>query len=266
MRKIIYIAGCGHSGSTVLQMLLTTTGKAVGLGEIWNIVDENADRSRRRLCSCGARAPDCVFWAPVIERMASLGSAASRAERYRCVLDQVEALFGPDVAVVDSSKKARHLTALVAEVPGVDLAVLHNIRDVRPYTISTLNLYERKGYRRVLPETLFYHWYQVNRALQRTAGQVLGRPPVHVMHESLCLATDMVARRLAEALGDQYIDPRAALDSGTTHNINGNRLRKHGKGQSLVYDYQWLMRGEWLRPYVLLPMVRKYNERCLRQS
>jgi hypothetical protein len=269
VRKIIYIAGCGHSGSTVLEMLLTTTGKAVGLGEVWNIVDESPERTRRRLCSCGARAPDCGFWAPVMERMGALGGDASRAERYRCVLDQVEHLFGPDVAVIDSSKKARHLTALTTEVPGVDLAVLHNIRDVRPYTISMLDAYKRKGLGRVLPEAVFCHWYQVNRALQTTAVQVLGAPPVQVMHESLCLATDMVARRLAQALGAQYIDPRAALNSGTVHNINGNRLRvprRARRARTLVYGYHWLMRAEWLRPYVLLPMVRRYNERCLRQS
>jgi hypothetical protein len=26
-----------------------------------------------------------------------------------------------------------------------------------------------------------------------------------------------------------------------------------------------MVRSEWLRPYMLLPMVRWYNERCLRE-
>ena len=37
-QKIIYVLGLGHSGSTVLDMLLTTGGKAVGLGQVWTVL------------------------------------------------------------------------------------------------------------------------------------------------------------------------------------------------------------------------------------
>jgi hypothetical protein len=35
--------------------------------------------------------------------------------------------------------------------------------------------------------------------------------------------------------------------------------------KGLAYDYRWLLRSEWVRPYFLMRPVRKYNEECLRQ-
>ena len=87
------------------------------------------------------------------------------------------------------------------------------------------------------------------------------------MYEGLCLATEAVADRLARALGENFIDTGATLDHGHTHIIAGNRLRlpEAGRAKQLAYDSRWMARSEWLRPYVLMPMVRKYNEQCLRE-
>ena len=87
------------------------------------------------------------------------------------------------------------------------------------------------------------------------------------MYEGLCLATGAITQRLAEALGEQYVDLQPALNAGHTHIISGNRsrLRDGGRANVLAYDYQWLARREWLRPYLLMPTVRNYNERCLRE-
>jgi hypothetical protein len=189
-RKIIYIVGLSHSGSTVLDMLLTTAGKAVGLGQVWTVLREDPAHTRTRLCSCGASAPECPLWGPVSERLARLPESASPGERYRLVLDGVDRLYGPDIAVIDSSKHAEYLAVLAKEMPGVELAVVHNIKDVRPFTVSTLDNLERKGPERPLPEKLFYQWYRDNRAGQALAGKLLGRPPVRVMYEGLCLATE----------------------------------------------------------------------------
>ena len=107
LRKIIYIMGLGHSGSTVLDLLLTTTRKAVGLGQVWNVLTEDAAQTRRRQCSCGASALDCEFWSPILPRV----KAGDRpyAERYRIVLDNVDRLYGADTPVIDSSKLVSHL-------------------------------------------------------------------------------------------------------------------------------------------------------------
>jgi hypothetical protein len=76
----------------------------------------------------------------------------------------------------------------------------------------------------------------------------------------------MAADRIAAYLGDRYIDPAADLKSGPSHIISGNRFRLcDAEKTNISYDCRWFSRSEWLRPYVLMPMVRKYNEECLRE-
>jgi hypothetical protein len=265
-RKIIYIVGLSHSGSTVLDMLLTTRGKAVGLGQVWTVLGENLERSLTRQCSCGASATECKVWGPVLERLAQLPASTPARGRYQVVLDSIDRLYEPEVAIIDSSKHAAYLETL-SMIPRVEIAVIHNMKDVRPFTVSTLDNLQRKGGRRALPEKIFYQWYRDNRASLTLADRLLGRPPIRVMYEGLCLSVEAVAARLAEELGDHYIDTTAALDNGHTHIIAGNRLRlpETGKVKRLAYDYRWLIRPEWLRPYLLMPMIRKYNELCLRE-
>jgi hypothetical protein len=261
-RKIIYILGLGHSGSTVLDLLLTTTRKAVGLGQVWNVLTEDTAQTRRRQCSCGASALTCEFWSPILDRI-KLGDLPY-ADRYQVVLENVDRLYGPDTAVIDSSKVASHLAILAREIKKVHLSVVHNIKDVRSFTTSMLDNSQRKGYRRELPELIFYRWYRDNRRAHALATRLLQQPPILVTYEGLCLATEAVADRLERRLGDRFIDPHAPLVSGQAHIISGNRLRLAGSGKSLSYDSRWFTRSEWLRPYFLMLPVRRYNEECLR--
>ena len=126
---------------------------------------------------------------------------------------------------------------------------------------------KRKGYSRELPEIIFYRWYRDNRRAQAAATKLMRQPPVRVTYEGLCLATEAVADRMERCLGDRYIDPHAPLDCGQAHIISGNRLRLAAPGKlgRLSYDYRWLTRSEWLRPYLLMSPVRRYNEECLRE-
>jgi hypothetical protein len=258
--------GLSHSGSTVLDMLLTTGGKSVGLGQVWTVLREDSERARERSCSCGKSAEECPFWGPTIERLAGLPAGVPFAERYQAVLDSVERLYGSEMAVIDSSKHAEYLDVLVNRIANLDLTVLHNIKDVRAFTVSTLDNLRRKNQKRSLPEKIFFQWYRDNRAAYALASQVLQRPPLRVMYEGVCLATKKAVARLAEGLGDDFIDLSNSLDCGHTHIIAGNRLRlpEAGKPKRLVYDARWMTRSEWLRPYLLMPMVRHYNESCLR--
>jgi hypothetical protein len=263
-RKIVYIVGLAHSGSTVLDMLLTTGGKAVGLGQVWTVVHQAPGWGKDRVCSCGAAAPDCPIWGPALLRLGQLSPGASAANRYQIVLESVDCLYGEATTIVDSSKHAEYL-AMLNEMPAIELAVLHNMKDVRPFTISTLDNSLRKGARRELPEKIFYQWYRDNRAGIALVSRLLGRAAIRVTYEELCLSTEAAAARLGEALGESYIDTDAALDAGRTHIIAGNRLRlpENGKAKQLEYDHRWFARHEWLRPYILMPMVRKYNEQCM---
>jgi len=57
--KIIYIAGYGRSGSTILDTLIANCPHHFGMGEVSNIFD---DYISGKPCSCGALLSECEFW------------------------------------------------------------------------------------------------------------------------------------------------------------------------------------------------------------
>jgi hypothetical protein len=231
------------------------------------VLREDRSVTRGRICSCGASAPECEFWGPVIEKLDHLPERTAPSDRYQLVLDRVENLYGRDIALVDSSKQVGYLKTLLEQVPDISLCVLHNIKDVRAFTISMLDNALRKDRSKAIPERIFFEWYRGNRRIGQAVNQLLGRSPARIMYEATCLATDAVTQHVAAALGEDYIDPAAELNAGNTHIISGNRLRVQQASHPLTlrYDHRWLVRSEWFRPYILLPMVRKYNEGCLRE-
>ena len=61
--KIIYIIGYGHSGSTLLDVLLGTSKSIQGCGELSGVIRHGV----QSICSCGASVKDCRRWGPVIQ-------------------------------------------------------------------------------------------------------------------------------------------------------------------------------------------------------
>lgn len=60
---ILYIAGYGRSGSTILDLSLARHPQAVSGGEIYRAAEIFSDPEA--LCTCGNRLADCPVWGPV---------------------------------------------------------------------------------------------------------------------------------------------------------------------------------------------------------
>ena len=68
--KVLYIAGSGRSGSTILDNILGQIEGFFPVGEfvyVWNRLANDG------ICSCGSRFRACELWGPVLERV--LGNA-----------------------------------------------------------------------------------------------------------------------------------------------------------------------------------------------
>lgn len=65
---LVYILGVGHSGSTLLDMLLGTHPDIFSLGEMAFFDDWVANN---KLCACGQLIWECVFWREVLQRFAN---------------------------------------------------------------------------------------------------------------------------------------------------------------------------------------------------
>jgi hypothetical protein len=64
---ILYLAGYGRSGTTLIESILGSHHNVLALGELYklNEVIDNSDY----LCSCGKQFVHCNFWAPIVRRL-----------------------------------------------------------------------------------------------------------------------------------------------------------------------------------------------------
>ncbi|RJK97890.1 sulfotransferase [Vallicoccus soli] len=164
---VLYIAGAGRSGSTLLERMLGAVPGLVNVGELVDLFRRVKDGDE--LCGCGRAFSACPFWTAVGERAfggwtpalaaefvelkARVGRqrdlpqllAPTRArafqdglERYgelhRRVYDAVLAESGAHV-VVDASKGVAHALAFTRSGQ-VDVRLLHLVRDARGVAFS----------------------------------------------------------------------------------------------------------------------------------
>ena len=158
--RVLYIGGTGRSGSTVLANVLGEVPGLVSVGEVRFLWERGV--LQNRLCGCGEHFADCPFWTAVLEVAFGSAEVETTARRLRAELAQrtrmrrvpgllthrsgaldgddlgdaisrvyaaIALVAGADV-VVDSSKLPTY-AALLGDLPGIDLQVLHLVRDPR---------------------------------------------------------------------------------------------------------------------------------------
>jgi len=71
-KTILYICGAGHSGSTLLDILLGAQKNAFSAGELINLPQKGIKNGE--YCSCGAPVPGCEVWSQVIDEWGKISS------------------------------------------------------------------------------------------------------------------------------------------------------------------------------------------------
>src|SRR6266545_3440385 len=163
--KVLYIAGAGRSGSTLLDGVLGQLDGFFAAGELRYLWERGLQESR--LCGCGVAVRDCPTWRAVLASAFGPGvdaNAAARlqrkATRVRCApamilsgrlgrrrSGRLGAVLGPLYQAIQESTGCRVLVdssklpsygALLEALPGVELYVLHLVRDPRATAWSWL--------------------------------------------------------------------------------------------------------------------------------
>ena len=165
--RVLYVGGTGRSGSTLLDRLVGQVPGAVSLGEVVHLWARGVRDDER--CGCGEAFSSCPFWTAVgdrafggwdridVERVLALQRAVDRnrfipfalvpsaSPRYRRdvrayapyvegVLRAAGEVAGARV-VIDSSKHPS-TAAVYRGIPGLDLRVIHLVRDPRGVAYS----------------------------------------------------------------------------------------------------------------------------------
>lgn len=258
---VLYIAGYGRSGSTVLDVLLGSHDQAVSVGELVYLGEEW--QHGERTCACGREYKHCPFWEDVFSsseeanewkrlarriesrgRLLSLVSGAISDRDRDAYRGRARALFsriakrGRASVVVDSSKSARHAAGrfwALHNVAGLDVRVLHLVRDGRDVLRSVIEKgsnWAVEGYRdkkRFLGARTITGWVLAN-SLAWMCGKALGKDRyLRIRFEDLLSDPAPVLEQIGNFVGMDLSSVVRRAASGRTfsvgHNVGGNRIR-----------------------------------------
>lgn len=277
--RVLYVSGYGRSGTTVMDIALGQHPGVVGVGELTTLTRHVWGNDE--YCACGSPVRRCPFWGAVVRRWAEGDDPASLVDRYhgwqrqtenllspasilraggggrrvlepyaRCtarLFAAVAAVAGRDV-IVDSSKMPARALAL-ASVEGIDLHVLHLVRDGRGVAWSLSKRYHRDVkaglQREIKPKPLLRtaaRWSFVNLATEAIGARLGPERFTRVRYEDFTADPAGTLSRLGERLGLDLAPIGARLARGEAvrpgHQIAGNRLRMQA-ALSLKRDEAW---------------------------
>ena len=73
-RRVVYLAGSGHTGSTLLALLMNTHPAVASVGEVAvKPRIRHRNDAHRQKCSCGALVGDCGFWRRIFQQVNEQG-------------------------------------------------------------------------------------------------------------------------------------------------------------------------------------------------
>jgi hypothetical protein len=279
-QKVLYMGGFGRSGSTLVERILGQLPGFCSAGEIvflWQrgLIDG-------QLCGCGVPVPECDFWTRVgktafggwdqidaremlalqkrVDRNRYIPSMvaprlrpAARAdlERYTDVLSRLYRGIG-EVAgarvVIDASKHAS-TAFLLRKVPGIDLRVVHLVRDSRGVAYSwtkEVRKPEVTGDDAFMPvyspSSSGRQWVAYNLLFDALGVidntmilryEALMAQPREGLERILAAASEPVTDESFAFLGDGWVD------LGVDHTVAGNPMRFHQGRLDLRFDQAW---------------------------
>lgn len=302
--RVLYIGGWGRSGSTLLARLLGEFPGYLPVGEL----REGWLRGCRenRLCGCGEPFLSCPFWSEVGLRafggwgsvpvedllrawrrydrpwMVPLLSMARRIPRPGALDLLIQALADLYAAarevsgarvVVDSSKLPSY-GFLLRLVPGLDVRMVHLVRDPRGVAFSWMKrLVRPDGAGRgdqmprfdPLAAAIRYDVYNAQAHLARH----LGIPYLRIRYEDLVADPQESLRRIVAFMGEPPDTPLppsvsgSAADLGVAHTVDGNPMRLSRGTVSIRADEAWKSllgpRERRIVTAVTFPLLRLYG-------
>jgi hypothetical protein len=300
--KVLYIAGFGRSGSTILGNVLGEIEGFFHGGEFNFIWERNL--LENRLCGCGAPFGECEVWGSVLERaFKAIGGADARemvrsqalgtrtrhiplmfsasgrrmlASRLEKFMNRLQKLYGAvqettsSRVIVDSSKVPPY--GYVLEMtPGIDLYVVHLVRDPRAVAYSWLRKKlqpdtDKPAYmlqmNTVKSSVLWDVWNASSEVLWRGAsGRYMRLRYEDFVEEPQRVLQDILSMLHEDARGLAFVD-EWNVELGVSHTVSGNPNRFQTGLVRLRPDDEWAsrmrLRDKMLVTLLTFPLLVKY--------
>lgn len=250
----IIIVGLEHSGTTLLDTLLSCHPQVVGLGEVLQVLDDGFRNSYYKRwgsysdvdqCSCGKRHAECPVWGNTLRSIED-HPGESLASRFARLLEQVDEFD----FVVDSSK---HLEAVDLHLDALDQGLLKEVKilwvykDPRSFVASQC----RKRGRSPLSIYRSLNWWvgaqdKILRKLRSGGNDV-----ALFKYEELCFNTRGAIQALEKFLGiefDEFVKSGQMFGSKNSHVAVGNKDMVNNSNSYIRYDARWMNdhRLQWM--------------------
>jgi Sulfotransferase family len=276
---VVYVAGIGRTGSTVLGELLDRFPDVVFVGELSLFWRRYA---QRELCGCGEPLPECGFWSAVVRRgfgqlppgraedLARLERRARRRQARQMLVSTRWATRSRAPAVQELLAERGRLYRAVSEVAGsscvVDtgkdpvygaslegldsatVVIVHLVRDPRGVAYSSskrVRSDSEPGELDRLPAVVTAWQYLTKNLFAHLALRRLAHRYVRVRYEDLVADPEASLRQIADAAGLPVADLHAAVERLALlpqdhHLVAGNPgVRRRGGALRLVLDEEW---------------------------
>jgi hypothetical protein len=278
--KVLYLAGSGCSGSTILDRILGQLDGFFSVGELCNLWDRGLVAHRK--CGCGVPVDQCPTWRGILAR--GFGRLPGETEASRVIalrrgwvrirhiprvlatrrrrqphdgdelLGVLARLYGAvheqtGCRVIVDSSKAPLYAELLARSPVVDLHVVHLVRDPRATAYSWLRKKQLPDFgdvrqmQRLPPLKSSGLW-----TLWQTMSEVLvGRPRdryLRLRYEDFVRDPRAAVQRVTALVGEQ--PPALPFQSASTvrlqatHSVSGNPNRFETGTVHLRPDSEWV--------------------------
>jgi sulfotransferase family protein len=250
--RVIYIAGSGRTGSTLLERMLGHLPGFLPAGEIKLVWERGFEEDE--LCSCGQPFHQCPFWTRVVreafDNPAEVQERVVRLQRHRNRIRFIPSMAFPFIrsatfkndlqvlqdtllqlyrslartsgalAVVDSSKDPSY-AFLLATIRAIELHVVHLVRDSRAVarswqrTVLRPEVTQRPTYMgRFRPATTAQHWVVSN-----LLAELLRQPSssyVRIRYEDLVLQPTAAMSQILSTIGETELAVPSLSDTPGT--------------------------------------------------
>ncbi len=257
--KIVFILGSGHCGSTLLDLLLDSHSKIVGVGEV-------ATLSPNSLCACGQVARGCDFWNSIIDWKSGYNFKIYRSKLnfllnrnifispkkpYKEILpndyiNKSEKVFSRILVntgtrvIVDSSKNVNR-AELLSQSKNIEPIIIHLVRDGRAVTWSYM-----KKYKKFFP--FAWKWAAENLKIEilKRRNQV---KYIYVNYSDLCHDPEKILKQILDVLELKFEPQMLDFRKTEHHQIGGNRM-KFSSSNQIKEDKEWQKKMPFSKKFI----------------
>lgn len=262
---VLYVGGYGRSGSTVIDIALARFPGVFGAGELGNL--PRHVWLNDEYCACGDRVHACPLWSRIVARWLEQEPLGTM-EHYRRLCEKFEAIRNPlqmlgatvwtsgfqEYArltkslftairrttgcrvIVDSSKSPNRALQL-SRIPGIDLSLIHLIRDGRGVAWSMMKTHEvdpSAGVQRPVggaPAIRTAHrWMAFNLLTEFAASRVGAQQSIRLRYEDFTADPVAALQPVLAMVGAAQAasDPSDLAEIVPGHQVAGSRVRMGG--------------------------------------